>query len=161
MTDKTNKMFALATQLPGARAISRSRCIMVLALVMLGIAAVPAASAGPLGDRVILTVNSDAIEVPGGVLPHGKYVLEFLALQRRVVEISTMDGRPVGLFSVVPNLPAARIDDVQFNFSRPSLRGPERLTGFVNPIVGVDYEFVYRQAKAKPSGRFQAKTSRF
>jgi hypothetical protein len=158
MTDETNKEFSPATD---KGSMSRSRCILVLAIVMLGMLAVPAASAGSSDDRIILTVGSDAIAVPGRVLTPGKYVMRFFAMQRKVVEISTLDGRPVGFFSVVPSMPLARIDEVQLDLSRPSQGGPERLTGFVNPNLNVGYEFVYPQSKAKPSGRFATKTSQF
>jgi hypothetical protein len=131
-------------------------------IVLLGMLAVPTARAESFDDKVVVTVGSDSIEVPGGVLTPGKYVMRFLALQRKVLEISTLDGRPIGFFAVVPTtLPSAGFSEVQLALSLPKQGGLERLTGFVNSDLGVGYEFVYPQANAKSSDRLKRKTSQF
>jgi hypothetical protein len=130
-------------------------------VVLLGMLAVPAARADSLDEKLVVTVGSDSIEIPGGVLTPGEYVMRFLALQRKVLEISTLDGRPIGFFAVVPTLPSVRFGEVQLDLSISKQGGLERLTGFVNPDVGVGYEFVYPQAKAKPSARLKSETSQF
>lgn len=99
--------------------------------------------------RTLVTVNRP-IEVPGKVIPAGKYIFEIVSLQaeRNVVRISDQNGK---VYATVIGIPTERFEgksDTVFLYHEAPRGNPEPLRAWFYPNHLKGVEFVYPKKRA-------------
>jgi hypothetical protein len=129
---------------------------IVLVFGLLGALLVPAAKAGGIDTRMIVTVGNGAVEIPGRVLTPGTYVWQFRDLGHHYLQVSAVDGTPVGLFQVIPVSRADIPRGAQLDLAKTDPGSPARISGFFYPGFTTGYKFQY----AGPPAAFTAQKSK-
>lgn len=117
---------------------------------MLGAAVLPSARADESNKKTIVTF-SQAMEVPGKILPAGTYTFQLLdsPADRHIVQIFNADGSQVITTVLAINdyrlQPAGQ---TVLKFTGPTGDSPDALRAWFNPGDGFGQEFVYPKARA-------------
>src|SRR5690242_14993671 len=100
----------------------------ILALCSAGIILPHTASADEWDKRTILTF-SQAVEIPGRVLPAGTYVFELADLPstRHVVRIFDQDGRIIGTLLTIPTARPTAADETRITFEEQRAGAPSSI----------------------------------
>ena len=123
----------------------RSRSVLaIVAMSCLGVVAPRTALADEWNRETVLTFSQD-VEVPGKVLPAGKYVFRLAdsPAHRHVVQVFDQTGRIV---AAVLTIPAARLtttDDTRIMFEEQSARAPHPIKKWFYPGDRGGEEFIY------------------
>ena len=122
----------------------------LLAATVLGAAVLPIARADESNKKTIVTF-SQAMEVPGKILPAGTYTFQLLdsPADRHIVQIFNADGSQVITTVLAINdyrlQPAGQ---TVLKFTGPTGDSPDGLRAWFNPGDGFGQEFVYPKARA-------------
>jgi len=117
---------------------------------LLGTALMPRARADEWNKRTTLTVN-EAIQVPGAVLPAGKYVVKLLASpsDRHIVQIFNAEENEVlTTILAIPNYRLKPTGDTVFTFWETPPGNPRALRAWFYPGDNFGQEFAYPKMKA-------------
>ena len=117
----------------------------VCSVALVGAALTPAARADAYDEKTVVTF-SDAVEIPGQILPPGTYVFKLVDLpaNRNVVQIMNADQSFV--YATVQTIPRYRrnaLDDTLFRFDERSNDSPEALRTWYYPGDNRGVEFIY------------------
>jgi hypothetical protein len=116
-------------------------------ILMLGFVAIPSAKADSWNQDIRFTVSKAPLEIPGHVLPPGKYDMRFLNFDHDFVFVRTAKGEPIGFFDVVPIYRGNVTDNVKLGLSKANKGRPARLTRFYYPEMNTGYEFMYPHSR--------------
>jgi len=126
---------------------------LLLALASIGLLAVafaPRTRADDWNKRTTLTVNQP-IEVPGAVLPAGKYVVKLLdsASDRHIVQIfNAEENQVLTTILAIPNYRLKPTGDTVFTFWETPPGTPRALRAWFYPGDNFGQEFAYPKVKA-------------
>jgi len=127
------------------------RLLLALATIgLLGTALAPRARADEWNKRTTLTVN-ETIQVPGTVLPPGKYVVKLLSSpsDRHIVQIFNAEENEVlTTILAIPNYRLKPTGDTVFTFWETPPGNPRALRAWFYPGDNFGQEFAYPKVKA-------------
>ena len=128
-----------------------SRVAFAIASVgLLGAVLAPTARADQWDKRTILTVN-EPIQVPGQVMPPGKYVMKLLdsPANRHIVQIfNEGDRHLVATVLAIPNYRLEPTSKTQFSFWETPAGHPKALRAWFYPGDNFGQEFAYSKTEA-------------
>jgi hypothetical protein len=122
----------------------------LLAVSLLGAAAMPSARADEWNKKTIVTF-SQAVEVPGKVLPAGTYTFQLLESpsDRHIVQIFNADGTQfIVTILAINNYRLKPTGDTVMKFGERAGDSPEALRAWFYPGDNFGQEFVYPKARA-------------
>jgi hypothetical protein len=122
----------------------------LLAVTMLGAIVVPSARADEWNKKTVVTF-SQAVEVPGKVLPAGTYTFQLLdsPSDRHIVQIFNADGTQIiATILAINNYRLHPTGDTVMKFSERPGDAPEALRAWFYPGNSFGQEFVYPKARA-------------
>jgi hypothetical protein len=119
--------------------------LAVLAVSCVGVAVPRTAAADEWNKETVLTFSRD-VEIPGKVLPAGKYVFRLAdsASNRHVVQVFDQAGR---ILATIFTIPAARLsatDDTRVTFEEQPAGAPFPIKKWYYPGNLNGEEFIYR-----------------
>jgi hypothetical protein len=123
---------------------------------ILGLAIAPTSQADVWNKRTILTVNQE-IQVPGKVLPPGKYVmrLQDSPANRHIVQVfNEREDQLLATVLAVPNYRLQPTGDTKFTFWESSPGEPKPLRSWFYPGDNFGQEFVYPKDRATEIARY-------
>jgi len=139
--------------------MNRKFMLLALGVVLIGAFWAPNARADEGNQKMIVTVKSGALALPGTVLQPGEYVMKFADLNRNVIVITAANGsKPVGFFLVDPISRDHRSDRARFDVSEAPRGSVRRLRDFFYPDTKTGYEFQYRHGSTRVSQAGQPKS---
>jgi len=124
--------------------------LAVASIGLLAIGLAPGARADEWNKRTTLTVN-EAIQVPGVVLPAGKYVVKLLdsASDRHIVQIfNAEENQVLTTILAIPNYRLKPTGDTVFTFWETPPGNPRALRAWFYPGDNFGQEFAYPKMKA-------------
>jgi hypothetical protein len=121
--------------------------LAILAVSCVGVIVPRSAAADEWNKQTVVTFSQD-VEVPGKVLPAGKYVFRLAdsIANRHVVQVSDEGGR---ILATVLTIPAARqsaTDDTRMTFDEQAAGAPLSIKKWFYPGERDGEEFVYAAA---------------
>lgn len=118
--------------------------VAVLALCAAGVILPRAAAADEWNKRTILTF-SQAVEIPGRVLPAGTYVFQLAdsPASRHVVQVFDQDGRILAMVFTIPTARRNAADDTRITFEEQRASGPFPIKKWFYPGELGGEEFIY------------------
>jgi hypothetical protein len=122
----------------------------LLAVTMLGAIVVPSARADEWNKKTVVTF-SQAVEVPGKILPAGTYTFQLLdsPSDRHIVQIFNADGTQIiATILAINNYRLQPTGDTVMKFSERPGDAPEALRAWFYPGNSFGQEFVYPKARA-------------
>ncbi len=120
-------------------------CAVLVTIVLLGATFAPVARADQWDKKTIVTF-SDAVEVPGQVLPAGTYVFRLAdsISNRHIVQIWNADENQVlATIMTIPNQRFETPDDSLFQFDERPGDSPQALKVWFYPGNNTGEEFIY------------------
>jgi hypothetical protein len=117
----------------------------VLLFAVFGVMFAPDARADQWDKKTVVTF-SDSVEIPGQVLPAGKYVFKLAnsPSNRHIVQIWNADENEVlATIMTIPNVRLETPDDSLFEFDERSSDSPPALKVWFYPGNSTGEEFVY------------------
>jgi LPXTG-motif cell wall-anchored protein len=122
----------------------------LLAVAMLGVIVVPSARADEWNKKTVVTF-SQAVEVPGKILPAGTYTFQLLdsPSDRHIVQIFNADGSHIiATILAINNYRLQPTGDTVMKFSERPGDSPEALRAWFYPGDNFGQEFVYPKVRA-------------
>jgi LPXTG-motif cell wall-anchored protein len=122
----------------------------LLAVTMLGATVLPSARADEWNKKTVVTF-SQAVEVPGKVLPAGTYTFKLLdsPSDRHIVQIFNADGSQIiATILAINNYRLQPTGDTVMKFSERPGDSPEALRAWFYPGDNFGQEFVYPKVRA-------------
>jgi hypothetical protein len=122
----------------------------LLAVTMLGATVLPSARADEWNKKTVVTF-SQAVEVPGQILPAGTYTFQLLdsPSDRHIVQIFNADGTHIiATILAINNYRLQPTGDTVMKFSERAGDAPEALRAWFYPGNSFGQEFVYPKARA-------------
>jgi hypothetical protein len=122
----------------------------LLAVTMLGAIVVPSARADEWNKKTVVTF-SQAVEVPGKILPAGTYTFQLLdsPSDRHIVQIFNADGTQIiATILAINNYRLQPTGDTVMKFSERPGDAPEALRAWFYPGNSFGQEFVYPKTRA-------------
>ncbi len=122
----------------------------LLAVAMLGAIVLPSARADEWNKKTVVTF-SQAVEVPGKVLPAGTYTFQLLdsPSDRHIVQIFNADGSHIiATILAINNYRLQSTGDTVMKFSERPGDSPEALRAWFYPGDNFGQEFVYPKVRA-------------
>ena len=122
----------------------------LLAVSLLGSAATPSARADEWNKKTVVTF-SQAVEVPGKVLPAGTYTFQLLdsLSDRHIVQIFTADGTQIiTTILAINNYRLRPTGETVMKFNERSGDSPDALRAWFYPGDNFGQEFVYPKVRA-------------
>jgi hypothetical protein len=122
----------------------------LLAVTMLGATVVPSARADEWNKKTVVTF-SQAVEVPGKILPAGTYTFQLLdsPSDRHIVQIFNADGTQIiATILAINNYRLQPTGDTVMKFSERPGDAPDALRAWFYPGNSFGQEFVYPKARA-------------
>ncbi len=118
--------------------------LAIVAVACVGVVVPRTATADEWNKQTLLTF-SQAVEIPGKVLPAGKYVFKLAdsSTNRHVVQVFEQDGR---ILATVLTIPAGRLtaaDDTRITFEEQSAGAPFPIKKWFYPGELGGEEFIY------------------
>jgi hypothetical protein len=123
--------------------VKRSVLAMV-ALSCVGIVMPRAAAADPCDKKTVVTF-SQAVEIPGKVLPAGTYVFQLadFPANRHVVQVFDQDGRILAMLLTIPTDRANRSENTRIVFNEQAAGAPFPIKQWFYPGDLTGEEFIY------------------
>jgi hypothetical protein len=124
--------------------------ICLLALTLVGVILLPSARADQYDKKTVVTF-SQAVEVPGKILPAGTYTFQLLEspADRHIVEIFNADGSQILVTTLAINDYRLRpTGKTVMTFNETPGDAPEALRAWFYPGDNFGQEFVYPRARA-------------
>ncbi|MGB2898825.1 MAG: hypothetical protein WBB89_06140 [Candidatus Acidiferrum sp.] len=124
--------------------------ISLLAVTLLGATVLPSAQADTWNKKTVVTF-SQAVEVPGKILPAGTYTFQLLDSQsdRHIVQIFNADGSQIlATILAINNYRLQSTGDTVMKFSERPGDSPEALRAWFYPGDNFGQEFVYPKPRA-------------
>jgi hypothetical protein len=124
--------------------------ISLFAVTLLGATVLPSAQADTWNKKTVVTF-SQAVEVPGKILPAGTYTFQLLDSQsdRHIVQIFNADGSQIiATILAINNYRLQSTGDTVMKFSERPGDSPEALRAWFYPGDNFGQEFVYPKARA-------------
>lgn len=125
--------------------------IAVLCGLALTAAAFPGVASADEADRRTIITFSGPVEIPGRVLPAGKYEFRLVDSSdtQNVVQISTADGKQViATLLTIPTYRTRTPGKTIVTFSRRAPGAPEAIRAWFYPGIDDGEEFVYPKTRA-------------
>ncbi|HEY6268337.1 MAG TPA: hypothetical protein VIX11_08580 [Candidatus Acidoferrum sp.] len=122
----------------------------LLAVMMLGAIVLPSARADEWNKKTVVTF-SQAVEVPGQILPAGTYTFQLLdsPSDRHIVQIFNADGTHlIATILAINDYRLQSTGDTVMKFSERAGDAPEALRAWFYPGNRFGQEFVYPKARA-------------
>jgi hypothetical protein len=123
----------------------------ILLFIGLGaMALAPAARADAWNQKTVVTF-SEAVEVPGQILPAGTYVFKLVnsSTSRHIVQVFSKDEKRVfGTFLAIPNYRQRVADKTIIRFEERAPGSPQAIKAWFYPHRTYGHEFVYPKAEA-------------
>jgi LPXTG-motif cell wall-anchored protein len=122
----------------------------LLAVATLGVIVVPSARADEWNKKTVVTF-SQAVEVPGKILPAGTYTFQLLdsPSDRHIVQIFNADGSHIlATILAINNYRLQPTGDTVMKFSERPGDSPEALRAWFYPGDNFGQEFVYPKVRA-------------
>jgi hypothetical protein len=117
--------------------------LAILAVCSAGVVLPRTAAADEWDKRTILTF-SQAVEVPGKVLPAGTYVFQRAdSTSRHVVQVFGKDGRILATLLTIPTARPAAADDARITFEEQRAGAPFPIKRWFYPGELSGEEFIY------------------
>ena len=118
--------------------------VAVLALCAAGVVLPRTAAADEWDKRTILTF-SQAVEIPGKVLPAGTYVFQLAdsPANRHVVQVFDQDGRILAMVLTIPTARRSAADDTRITFEEQRAGAPFPIKKWFYPGELGGEEFIY------------------
>jgi hypothetical protein len=118
--------------------------LAIVAVACVGVVVPRTATADEWNKQTLLTFSQD-VEIPGKVLPAGKYVFKLAdsSTNRHVVQVFDQDGR---ILATVLTIPAGRLtaaDDTRITFEEQSAGAPFPIKKWFYPGELGGEEFIY------------------
>ena len=125
--------------------------VAVLAVCAAGVILPRTATADEWDKRTILTF-SQAIEVPGTVLPAGTYVFQLVdwPASRHVVQVFDQHGRILATVLTIPTTRLTPADDTRITFQEQRAGAPVPIKRWFYGDLGGE-EFIYRRTRTGDS----------
>jgi hypothetical protein len=124
--------------------------VSLFAVTLLGATALPSARADTWNKKTVVTF-SQAVEVPGKILPAGTYTFQLLDSQsdRHIVQIFNADGSQIiATILAINNYRLQSTGDTVMKFSERPADAPDALRAWFYPGDNFGQEFVYPKARA-------------
>jgi len=124
--------------------------ISLFAVTLLGATVLPSAQADTWNKKTVVTF-SQAVEVPGRILPAGTYTFQLLDSQsdRHIVQIFNADGSQIlTTILAINNYRLQSTGDTVMKFSERPGDSPEALRAWFYPGDNFGQEFVYPKPRA-------------
>jgi len=124
--------------------------ISLFAVTLLGATVLPSAQADTWNKKTVVTF-SQAVEVPGRILPAGTYTFQLLDSQsdRHIVQIFNADGSQIiATVLAINNYRLQPTGDTVMKFSERPGDSPEALRAWFYPGDNFGQEFVYPKPRA-------------
>ena len=124
--------------------------ISLFAVTLLGATVLPSARADTWNKKTVVTF-SQAVEVPGRILPAGTYTFQLLDSQsdRHIVQIFNADGSQIiATILAINNYRLQPTGDTVMKFSERPGDSPEALRAWFYPGDNFGQEFVYPKPRA-------------
>jgi len=124
--------------------------ISLFAVTLLGATVLPSAQADTWNKKTVVTF-SQAVEVPGRILPAGTYTFQLLDSQsdRHIVQIFNADGSQIiATILAINNYRLQSTGDTVMKFSERPGDSPEALRAWFYPGDNFGQEFVYPKPRA-------------
>jgi hypothetical protein len=118
--------------------------LAVLAVCAAGVVLPRTAAADEWDKRTILTF-SQAVEIPGKVLPAGTYVFQLAdsPASRHVVQVFDQEGRILATMLMIPTARPAAADDTRITFEEQRAGAPLAIKQWFYPGQLSGEEFIY------------------
>jgi hypothetical protein len=127
---------------------------------ILGLAVVPSSRADVWNKKTILTVN-ESIQVPGKVLPPGKYVMKLAESpsNRHIVQVfNEREDQILATVLAIPNYRLQPTGDTKFSFWETAPGEPKPLRSWFYPGDNFGQEFVYPKDRAVMIAQYTKET---
>jgi len=124
--------------------------LSLFAVTLLGATVLPSAQADTWNKKTVVTF-SQAVEVPGKILPAGTYTFQLLDSQsdRHIVQIFNADGSQIiSTILAINNYRLQPTGDTVMKFSERPADSPDALRAWFYPGDNFGQEFVYPKARA-------------
>ena len=124
--------------------------LSLFAVTLLGATVLPSARADTWNKKTVVTF-SQAVEVPGKILPAGTYTFQLLDSQsdRHIVQIFNADGSQIiATILAINNYRLQPTGDTVMKFSERPADSPDALRAWFYPGDNFGQEFVYPKARA-------------
>ncbi len=124
--------------------------LSLFAVTLLGATVLPSAQADTWNKKTVVTF-SQAVEVPGKILPAGTYTFQLLDSQsdRHIVQIFNADGSQIiATILAINNYRLQPTGDTVMKFSERPADSPDALRAWFYPGDNFGQEFVYPKARA-------------
>ena len=130
----------------------RGRTLLAtLAVCSAGVVLPRAAAADEWDKRTMLTF-SQAVEIPGKVLPAGTYVFQLAdSAGRHVVQVFDQDGRILATVLTIPTARLTAADDTRSTFEEQGAGAPFPIKKWFYPGELGGEEFIYRRTRTGDS----------
>jgi hypothetical protein len=123
---------------------------VVLALTGLGLASAASARADQWDKKTVITF-SQAVEIPGHVLPAGTYVFKLAdsTSNRHIVQVFTADESQIlATLMTIPDYRLTTTDQTVIKFGEVPPDSPEAIRAWFYPGNSIGQEFVYPKSRA-------------
>ncbi len=127
------------------RGAAAALCAVLVTILLLGATLAPGARADQWDKKTIGTF-SDAVEIPGQVLPAGTYVFKLAESisNRHIVQIWNADEDQIlATIMTIPNKRLETPDDSLFEFDERPSNSPQALKVWFYPGNNTGEEFIY------------------
>ena len=124
--------------------------LSLFAVTLLGATVLPSAQADTWNKKTVVTF-SQAVEVPGKILPAGTYTFQLLdsPSDRHIVQIFNADGSQIiATILAINNYRLQPTGDTVMKFSERPGDSPEALRAWFYPVDNFGQEFVYPKPRA-------------
>jgi len=124
--------------------------LSLFAVTLLGATVLPSAQADTWNKKTVVTF-SQAVEIPGRILPAGTYTFQLLDSQsdRHIVQIFNADGSQIiATILAINNYRLQPTGDTVMKFSERPADSPDALRAWFYPGDNFGQEFVYPRARA-------------
>lgn len=124
----------------------------ILAVCSVGVVLPRTAAADEWDKRTMLTF-SQAVEIPGKVLPAGTYVFQLadLPASRHVVQVFDQGGRILATVLTIPTARQTAADDTRIAFEEQRAGAPFPIKKWFYPGDLGGEEFIYRRTRTSES----------
>ena len=124
--------------------------LSLFAVTLLGATVLPSAQADTWNKKTVVTF-SQAVEIPGKILPAGTYTFQLLDSQsdRHIVQVFNADGSQIiATILAINNYRLQPTGDTVMKFSERPADSPDALRAWFYPGDNFGQEFVYPKARA-------------
>jgi hypothetical protein len=134
----------------GEKEMNKSQTKMILLAGLAAMVLMPAARADEWNQRTVVTF-SEAVEIPGQVLPAGTYVFKLASSQssRHIVQVFNKNEDHVfGTFLAIPSYRQRPSDKTIIRFEERAAGSPQAVKAWFYPSRTYGHEFVYPKKEA-------------